>query len=410
MFSLIINDLVKVLHNDGYLNVVIDNTLSNNKLSDHERRLYTKIMYGVVTNKLLLDYYVSDILKGKRVKPYIKCAIRCGVYVIEYLDLKDYYAVNEIVDTVKKQDFNGSKFVNAVLRNYKASGKKSLDDLNKLDRLSLELSLPIELTKYLYSFYKDDLKTFFTISDVYNSYRINYNKVDEELLKKSLDSLNITYSIENNMLYSKESLINSDLFNNGYIISQDASSTIPALYINPQENEVILDACSAPGGKSLYMAELSHDKASIYSCDIYLDKLNKINDNAEKLGISCIKTVLADATNYDYNMSFDKILLDVPCSGLGTINHKPDLKYHLSLNDIKDIIMLQEKILNHAEKYLKVGGVLVYSTCTINKNENEIQINRFIKNHPNYHIDKEESIIPSNKCDGFYICKLIKDK
>ncbi len=408
MFLDLFNDLVNVLHHNAYLNVTVDERLQKSNYDDHEKRLYTKIIYGVVEKKLYIDYELSTYTSGKRVKPLFKNALRCGIYSIIFLNLKDYYIVNEIVKIIKDIDFNASKFVNWVLRSFIRDGIKEVKG-NNIDKLSINLSIPLDIVNLLYEQYNNKIIDFYTIDEVYNSYRICHIDKNKEVVLLFLKDNNINYELDNNILYTKESLINTTIFQEGLIISQDKSSTIPSIMIDPKEDELILDACSAPGGKSLYMAELSNDKSYIYACDIYEEKLNKIKFNKDKLGFKSINTFIADAATYNYNMLFDKILLDVPCSGLGTINHKPDLKYNISINDINDIIILQRKILINTSKYLKKGGVLVYSTCTINKYENEYQIDSFLKENNNFTKVCEQIIYPSNKSDGFYICKLIKE-
>ena len=158
------------------------------------------------------------------------------------------------------------------------------------------------------------------------------------------------------------------------------------------------------------MASIMNNEGSITSCDVYEHKLNKINDNAKKLGVSIINTQLADATSYNYNMMYDYVLADVPCSGLGVISHKPDLKYHITIKDIKEINELQKKIIRHVKDFVKDGGILVYSTCTINKYENEWLIKDFLNEFKNFVKLEEEIILPNDSRDGFYICKMRKEK
>lgn len=410
MYKRLATDLVKIFNDNAYLSIVLDNAITELKLSFNDKKVYTKVLYGVVENKMMIDYNLSPLIKGKRVKPFIKNILRIGVYVIDYLNMKDHFIVNELVKIVKKDDYKSAMFVNGVLRNYQRNEKPKIDHLSEVEKLSLELSLPIELTSLLYKQYKSDIIKFFESKTVYNTYRINTLKTKVKNVLEVLDKLGVTYNINNVTLSTKESLIDSDLFKEGYIIAQDASSIRVAEVVNPSPGSSVLDACSAPGGKSLHMASIMENKGSITSCDVYEHKLNKINDNAKKLGVSIINTLLADATSFDYKQKFDYCLVDVPCSGLGVINHKPDLKYHISIKDIEEINSLQKKIIRHVKDYVKDGGILVYSTCTINKFENEWLIKDFLNEFKEFKKLEEEIILPNELQDGFYICKMRKEK
>lgn len=410
MYKRLATDLVKIFNDNAYLSIVLDNAITELKLSFNDKKVYTKVLYGVVENKMMIDYNLSPLIKGKRVKPFIKNILRIGVYVIDYLNMKDHFIVNELVKIVKKDDYKSAMFVNGVLRNYQRNEKPKIDHLSEVEKLSLELSLPIELTSLLYKQYKSDIIKFFESKTVYNTYRINTLKTKVKHVLEVLDKLGVTYNINNVTLSTKESLIDSDLFKEGYIIAQDASSIRVAEVVNPSPGSSVLDACSAPGGKSLHMASIMENKGSITSCDVYEHKLNKINDNAKKLGVSIINTLLADATSFDYKQKFDYCLVDVPCSGLGVINHKPDLKYHISIKDIEEINSLQKKIIRHVKDYVKDGGILVYSTCTINKFENEWLIKDFLNEFKEFKKLEEEIILPNELQDGFYICKMRKEK
>ena len=410
MYKRLATDLVKIFNDNAYLSIVLDNAITELKLSFNDKKVYTKVLYGVVENKMMIDYNLSPLIKGKRVKPFIKNILRIGVYVIDYLNMKDHFIVNELVNIVKKDDYKSAMFVNGVLRNYRRNEKPKIDHLSEVEKLSLELSLPIELTSLLYKQYKSDIIKFFESKTVYNTYRINTLKTTVKHVLEVLDNLGVKYNINNVTLSTKESLIDSDLFKEGYIIAQDASSIRVGEVVNPSPGSSVLDACSAPGGKSLHMASIMENKGSITSCDVYEHKLNKINDNAKKLGVSIINTLLADATSFDYKQKFDYCLVDVPCSGLGVINHKPDLKYHILIKDIEEINNLQKKIIRHVKDYVKDGGILVYSTCTINKFENEWLIKDFLNEFKEFKKLEEEIILPNELQDGFYICKMRKEK
>ena len=392
MYKRLALDLVKIFNEKAYLSIVLDNAIKELKLSLNDKKVYTKVIYGVCENKMMIDFNLAPLIKGKRVKPFIKNILRIGVYVIDYMNMKDHFIVNELVKIVKKDDYKSAMFVNGVLRNYQRSDKPSIDNLSVEEQLSLKLSLPLDLAKLLYKQYKDKLSSFFEHGNVINTYRINTLKVSVLEVEKMLKALNIEYNIDGVVIKSKESLLDTKMFKDGLIIAQDTSSIRVAEVVNPISGSSVLDACSAPGGKSLHMAAIMNNTGSITSCDVYEHKLAKINDNASKLGVTIIKTLLADATSYDYQNKFDYCLVDVPCSGLGVISHKPDLKYHITLIDIDEINALQKKIIRHVSKFVKDGGILVYSTCTINKFENEWLVKDFLNEFKEF-IKLEEEII-----------------
>lgn len=408
MYHHLILDLIEIFNNQAYLSIVLNNTLEKNNWTDSQRKLYTKLIYGVVEKKLLLDFYMSPYLAGKRIKPYFKNALRIGVYSIEFMNLANHYIVNELVEVVKKKDFNASKMVNGIFRNYLRTGHKSLEGLKEKEKVALEISLPQELSDYLYKDYKEKLLDFFKEAKALNTYRINYLKTTKEEIETLLKKEDILYEVKEDLIITSTSLINKPYFKDGQIIAQDASSAEVAIFASPKKGMKVLDVCAAPGGKSLHMATIMENKGSILSCDLYESRLEKINENAQKLGTTIIKTMQADATEAKYPDLYDIVLVDAPCSGLGVIGHKPDLKYHIALNDIYEIITLQMKILENVSKYVKEDGILVYSTCTINKQENEKQIKGFLKRHNEFTKVLERIVLPDVIHDGFYMVKLRK--
>ena len=197
MYKRLATDLVKIFNDNAYLSIVLDNAITELKLSFNDKKVYTKVLYGVVENKMMIDYNLSPLIKGKRVKPFIKNILRIGVYVIDYLNMKDHFIVNELVKIVKKDDYKSAMFVNGVLRNYQRNEKPKIDHLSEVEKLSLELSLPIELTSLLYKQYKSDIIKFFESKTVYNTYRINTLKTKVKNVLEVLDNLGVTYNINN---------------------------------------------------------------------------------------------------------------------------------------------------------------------------------------------------------------------
>lgn len=408
MFRRTIETLISILNEGAYINIAINNGIESFTFNDQEKRLYTKLVYGVVENKLLLDYYLQPLIKGKRVKPFIKNALRVGVYGIDFLNLADHYIVDSIVSVVKKKDYKASTFVNAILRQYQKTPKRSLDNLSKIDYLSIKYSIDKSLVELLYKQYKNCFEDFFKeVDDIYNTYRINTIKTTKKQVEEYLIENSIDYVISNEIvLQTKRSLISSVLFKEGLIVAQDKSSIMVGLISGAKASDRILDACSAPGSKSMHLASIINNNGEIISLDVHEHKLKLIEENANKLGVTCVKTKLEDATKVVFEDTFDLVVADVPCSGLGVIRHKPDLKYQMSIDKIENIKTLQRSIIENVSKYVKKGGTLIYSTCTINKDENENLINEFLNKYNNLYKEEELIMLPSSTEDGFYICKI----
>lgn len=412
MFTKAIDSLVQILHNDGFTNLVVNDTIKNNSFTDYEKKLYTKLVYGVVENKLLIDYLVQPLTKGKRIKPFLKNAIRIGVYGIDFLNIKDHHLVNNLVQVVKKKDYKGSTFLNAILRTYQTTKRRSINTGNKLLDYSIKYSINLELVELLAKQYPNDIEDILTTK--HNSsqvYRINTIKTTTTDIEKYLKELQIEYIIKKeDILITKESLINDKLFIDGLIVAQDLSSIEVGKVLNPKENSTILDMCSAPGSKTMHIAAIMKNTGKIIASDIYEHKIKLINDNAKKLGVTNVTTVLQDGKTSNYNELFDYILADVPCSGLGVIYHKPDIKYQMNLEKIDNIKKEQKQIVENGLKQLKPNGIFVYSTCTINKEENNLFIEQLLIKHPYLKVLEEYSYLPSETRDGFYICKMLNQK
>lgn len=412
MFRRLIEDVTKVFNEDAFVNLVIKQNINN--INEEERKVYTKILYGVVENKKWLDFLLKPYVTGRRFKPFFKNALRVGIYAISYMNLANHYVVNKIVDVVKKKDFKCSKAINFILRNYSTDNRlenanKELDKLSPLLKECIIYNIDEDILKLIKKDYPNDYHNILKNDEEnYNIYRINYLKCENSDVIKYLEENNIEYKIDEETLITKANLIHTKLFDYAFIIPQDASSIKVAKVLNPPLNVDVLDVCAAPGSKSFHLASIMKNTGSITSCDIYEHKTKLIIEEAPRLGITNIKVQVADASNHNYGKKYDYVLCDVPCSGMGTMKHKGDLKLKLTINKVNEIVDLQKKILDNIVKYISDNGTLVYSTCTINKDENERQIRWFTDKYKEFEIIEEISLLPSSFNDGFYICKLIK--
>lgn len=419
--------LYKIDKEQAYSNIILNEEIKLNRkrLGDKDIALISEIVYGVTTWKLTLDEIVKKYskIRLKKISSWILNILRMGAYQIIFLDkIPKSAAVNESVNLAKRYGHNSSSnFVNAILRKIE---KKDYEDFFQIDdnieKISKTTSMPVWIIKELLKNNKiEDVEQICKNSNIKpkTTIRINNLKTTKEEIIKKLKEKEINYietDFEDFLVLEKlKNIENLDLFKNGYFTIQDISAGLTAKMLNPMPGENILDACSAPGGKTTYIAELMKNEGNIEAWDIHKHRTSLVDQNADRLGINIIKTKEKDATVYDESLceKFDKILLDVPCLGLGVIKRKPDIKWKRSIEDIKVITQIQQKVLENCAKYLKKGAVLVYSTCSILTEENENIIKKFLDKNNNFKIVQNGiiNIIPDEEKDGFFICKLQKN-
>lgn len=423
--------LYKIDKEQAYSNIVLNEEVKQNRqnLNEKDIGLISEIVYGVTTWRLTLDEIIKKYskIKLKKISPWILNILRMGIYQIIFLDkIPKSAAVNESVNLAKRYGHaSSSNFVNAILRKIEKTDFEELFKIeDNVERISKTTSMPEWIIEKL-------LKNN-TINEVEQicknsnfrpqiTIRINKLKTSKGELKTELKKQNVECEdiyvneklIDDFMILKKiRNIENFDLFKNGYFTVQDISAGLTAKILNPKPNEVVLDACSAPGGKTTYMAELMENKGLIEAWDIHQHRTKLVEQNAKRLGIDIIKTKVKDASIYDetLNEKFDKILLDVPCLGLGVIKRKPDIKWQRKKEDVEEITKIQKIILEKCSKYLKHGGKLVYSTCSILKEENEDVIFEFVGKNQDFIIvpNTTINIVPDKNKDGFFICKLKK--
>ena len=352
---------------------------------------------------------------------WVKNILYLGSYQILFLNkVPKSAAVNESVNLCKKYNFKSVGLVNAILRKIEKSDYEEIDHItNSITRISLKYSMPEWIVRKFYEEYGEEQAS--NICQNLNlrpNIAVRVNRLKNKIAigeKGILDDFRIITGTKN-ITKTKEYI-------EGYINIQDEAAGLSGFILDPKEGENVLDACSAPGGKTTYLAELMHNKGCIIAWDIYEERLKQVNQNAKRLGINIIQTELHDATKLkeDYVERFDKILLDVPCLGLGVIRRKPDIKWNRQERDIEEISNIQFKILKTCSKYLKNDGVLVYSTCSMLKEENEKIIEKFINEEDFETINVDQKIpsefsktttnnmvqfLPSKNHDGFFITML----
>lgn len=410
--------LYEVEKNGAYPGMELKKQLANSELSSADRGFATELVYGVIKNRTRLDFIISKYSKQKlkKISDWIINILRMGVYQIFFLDkIPLSAAVNESVKLAKRYGHQASSgFVNGVLRNVGRNGDVQYP--KGREYYEIYYSHPKWLVDMLFDQYGDDAEKIIENNNKVpaTTVRVNVLKTTAEDVMKSLTENGITAQktvCENILKISGFGDISKlDEYNDGLITPQGLSSYMAASAVNPQKDEVIMDLCSAPGGKTTAMAEICGDGAKIYAFDLFEHKTKLVDNNCKRLGIENVAVKAHDCTVVmdEFIGKADKILADVPCSGLGIIRKKPDIKWNKETEDFDGIINIQKKILDNAGKYLKKNGTLVYSTCTINKNENESVAEEFAEKY-NYKIESMQTFLPDENHDGFFICKMTKE-
>lgn len=411
---------------EAYFSAELKKALENSSISDKDKGLLTEIIYGVIKNRLFLDYVISAFSKIKlnKLSDWVLNILRIGVYQIIFLDrIPESAACNESVKLAKKYSNKGGYgFVNGVLRTIvrnKDSIKLPDEKADILRFLSVKYSYPQWLVKKLVEqFGQEKAEKFMNESNLPHGtdIRVNILKTNLVDITKLFDESNIKYEVYENAenIISVKSNVNLTLtkeYKEGLFSLQNSSSKSAVDILKPEAGNTVIDVCAAPGGKSCAMAEIMQNKGRIYSFDLYEHKKELILNSAKRLGIDIIEASVFDATILNESLleKADKVLVDAPCSGIGVIHKKPDIKWKRKETDIKELSAIQKSILHNASKYVKSGGELLYSTCTVLKEENEEVIKEFLRTEKNFRVNFEKQILTSEYGEsGFYICKMQK--
>ncbi|PHI05027.1 16S rRNA (cytosine(967)-C(5))-methyltransferase RsmB [Fusobacterium polymorphum] len=421
--------LISQVDKGAYSNIVLNDAFREFFLSPKEKAFMTEIFYGVIRNKKFLDYIIERYTKDIR-KEWIRNLLRISIYQITFMDSDDKGVVWEATELAKKYSIGISKFINGTLRNYLRNKESELKKLNDEKNYDVLYSIPKWFCDVLEKQYgNDNLKQAITsLKKVpYLSVRVNKLKYSEEEFEEFLKERDIQIIKKVDTVYYVNSglIINSEEFKTGKIIAQDASSYLAAKNLGAMPNELVLDICAAPGGKTAVLAEEMKNSGEVIAIDIHQHKIKLIDTNMKKLGIDIVKAIVMDARNVNkQGRKFDKILVDVPCSGYGVIRKKPEILYSKDRENVEELAKLQLEILNSAADILKDGGELIYSTCTITDEENTNNIKKFLEERKEFKVEK--LYIPENVSgnydnlggfcinykeeimDNFYIIKLKK--
>lgn len=394
--------------NGAYSNMVLKKALIGAEKQD--KGFITTLVYGTISRKLTLDYVIERYskLKLKKISKYILIILRMGLYQLMFMDkIPESAAVNESVKLAKHYGHGASAgFVNGILRSYIRNGIKISND-----NLSVKYSYPEWLcNQWINDFGFEFTEKLMAAMNTEPKITIRYNalKTTQEELKTLFEENGI-HSEKNGISLACEGfdVSHDKLYLDGFYSVQDTAASNAAIELSPRAGDTVIDMCAAPGGKTTHLAEIMENEGKILAFDIHEHKIKLIEANAKRLGIGIIDAQIADGTVFDERLrnTADKILCDVPCSGLGIIRRKPDIKWNKGdTNELRDI---QKKILENSAEYLKHGGEIVYSTCTIDRRENEEITSAFLKNHADFEKISEKTYYPNTDgTDGFYICKM----
>jgi 16S rRNA (cytosine967-C5)-methyltransferase len=432
---------------DSYTDIALDRVLEKSDLkgSDREaalrdRGLVTELVYGIVRRQRTLDTLIEQLSQKPISKqaPDLRRILQIGLYQLRYLDqIPDSAAVNTSVDLAKSNGLKGlSGVVNGILRTYLRLSENNQDPLILPDQLVPRLGIFYSFPDWIIALFLEQFGQAETelLCQYFNQpptidIRVNILKTTLETVEKAFQDNQIEVSRLTGfpqalrLIKGTRAIHKLPGFNEGWWTVQDASTQLVSHLLDPQPKEVIIDACAAPGGKTTHIAELMGDQGTIWACDRTASRLKKLDKTMERLGITSIQTLVGDSREFKQFANLgDRVLVDAPCSGLGTLHRNPDLRWRQTPDKIQELTQLQGELLTQAASWVKPQGSLVYGTCTLNFQENQAVIQRFLENHPHWRICPLSSFLPQSflnntdqwiqifphrhKMDGFFIVKL----
>lgn len=434
--------LTQVEQEGAYSNLLLNAALQKASLEKGDAGLATELVYGTIGRLNTLDYFLDRFVKKgiAKLQPWVRALLRLSLYQILYLDrIPEHAVVSEAVNLAKRRGHQGiSGMVNGVLRSVLRQKDELTipDNLPAAERISLQHSHPKWLVERWIARYGEETTEAIcaanneppAVSVRVNTTMISREKMLEEMKAAGLDAVPSDISPYGIVVKSGGNMALSSWYRDGMISVQDESSMLVAEAVSPEPGMRILDCCAAPGGKTAHMGELMKDDGEIIANDLHAHKRKLIAEQAARLGLGSVTAVTGDALDLAERYepkSFDRVLLDAPCSGLGVIRRKPDLKWAKAPEDAREIAGLQRKLLATVSALVKPGGLLVYSTCTIEPAENEETVQAFLTEHPDFIIEagqerfsgkiRDEAlprgggvqILPQHfHSDGFYIARL----
>ena len=430
--------LYKFLKTNTSYKLILSSFLKKSFYTTKDKSNILNTSKGILRNRLILDLYIDSYssVAANKIDKKTLILLYIGIYELLYCDYIPAYAtINTIVDISKKKNYKSHKYINAMLRKISLKKNDVLKKNNyksKNEELSIKYSFPLWLVDYLLKYY-----SFKTVEEIFKnshlipniSFRVNTIKFSIQKIKDTFEKKGIKYKQNeiNKDYFTIDKIGNkiiSEMLNNGYIYIQNPASGFIVDYFNPLEGDFILDACSAPGGKSSYINQQTNNNSSLICLENNLNRINKLKANISNLSIENVEFEIADARFFKYRKKFDKILVDVPCSSSGTIRKSPDIKWSLARDHLTNLKNNQYDILNNLSRCLKKNGEIMYSTCSILNDENENIINKFLDKNKNFSIkpciDKKFkkfinnlgglTILPiKDEYEGMFAVKMVKN-
>lgn len=431
----------KINKNQAYSNLLLNETINKHKLSRKDVGLLTEIVYGTIQRQKTLDFYLDDFISNrKKVQSWVISLLHLSLYQMVYLDrVPDRAVIHEAVEIAKKRGHKGiSGMVNGVLRNVQRKGLKNFSSISDdIERIAIEKSHPQWLVKRWVDQFglqeteamcEENLQAPYVTARI-NTMKTTVDKAIRDLAGEGLEAVCGELS-EDAIKVIEGQLIETDVYKRGEVTIQDESSMLVARALDIEEGQAVLDACAAPGGKTTHIAERLNGLGYVQSLDLHEHKIKLIKNQAERLELTNVEASALDSRKVSEKFNentFDRILVDAPCTGFGVLRRKPDIKWAKKPEDIERITVVQRGILDSQAALVKPGGKLVYSTCTIEEAENQDMVDSFLKDHPEFSIDTSmkdrlpEALIPYIEegqlqllphyfgTDGFYIACLVKE-
>lgn len=433
------------IHRRGaFTDVALDRVLRTTKLNSADRRLVTDLVYGTVRRSRSLDALIDQLGKKKahQQPPDLRTILHIGLYQLRYQErIPPSAAVNTTVELAKENGFKGlAGVVNGLLRQYErlatSSGEPLQLPVEPVERLGVLHSFPdwiiqiwleqlgVEETEQLCEWFNQSP----TIDLRVNTLRVSIEDVETAMQSAGVDVRRVPQLPQALRVIGGTGAIQQlPGFSEGWWTIQDSSAQLVSHLLNPQTGDVVIDACAAPGGKTTHIAELMADEGKIWACDAKASRLKKLKENAQRLQLKSIQICTGDSRNFSqFTNSADSVLLDAPCSGLGTLHRRPDIRWRITPETVHELSILQGELLEQAATWVKPGGVLVYATCTLHPQENEGVIQPFLERHPHWQIEPPVphsplsafsmpqgwiKVLPhQHQMDGFFMVRLKLDR
>ncbi|SIS62312.1 16S rRNA (cytosine967-C5)-methyltransferase [Salimicrobium salexigens] len=402
--------LTRVGEEGGFSHVLVNREIENGQFSSQDAGLLTELVYGTLQHRDLLDYWLEPFMKKqKKITPWVKWLLYMSVYQMEMLDrIPDHAVLNEAVSISKRKGHKGTaSFTNAVLRSVQREGVRSADEIeDSAERLAIRTSHPYWLVNRWIDQYGYETTESMCMTNqlrMPESIRVQPLLLSraEAVTELERDGFEVEESrfSSQGIIVHEGNIIKHRLFREGLVTIQDQSSMLVAELMNPEPGQTVLDACAAPGGKTTHISEKMKNEGTVYAYDLHKKKAGLIREKANILRLTNIH-----AENYDArklqdkhnNETFDHVLVDAPCSGFGVIRSKPDIKYSKKEEDIYRLREVQDHILDHVVPLLKENGLLVYSTCTVDRHENDEAVRDFLKRHPAFETEDFGDKVPED--------------